>query len=116
MSIFSNLPNNLIMNIIKMNTEEELREQFKDIYINNCMCELRGLSQYAYYEDYDPSEIAGIEDAFDEKPSYYLRQVYKRRFHDRYYFSVDEPYVPNWLKKEREEDEASFIDSDSDDE
>jgi hypothetical protein len=54
-SIFSNLPNNLIMNIIKMNTEEELK--IKNSYnYNNVLDQLEELTKYTLEYSYDEEE------------------------------------------------------------
>jgi len=54
-SLFSNLPNNLIMNIIKMNTEEELK--IKNSYkYNNVLDQLEELTKYTLEYSYDEEE------------------------------------------------------------
>lgn len=49
-NIFSNLPNNLIMKIIKMNTDEEIKS-YKNMF-NKCMYELK--YEYNVKEDWEP--------------------------------------------------------------
>ena len=115
-SIFSQLPNNLIMNIIKMETdrkkEEELKQEAKYKF-EDCMTEINGLSYVYHYDPYEDIEFE--RNYYDEKAEYYLRTIFKQRFHDRYYGLTDKEYrVPNWLIRERVVERA-FMESDSDD-
>ena len=68
-SIFSNLPNNLIMNIIKMNTEEELK--IKNSYkYHNVLDQLEELTkytlEYSYEDEEDTLSMCLLEVIFDD--------------------------------------------------
>ena len=68
-SIFSQLPNDIIMKIIKMNREEELKQEAKNKF-EDCMYEMKFLPYVYHYDPYDDVEF---EKWFrDEKAEYYL--------------------------------------------
>lgn len=81
-SIFSNLPNNLIMKIIKMNTEQEEIDKNKFLFLR-CIYEIKQFSECIDREE-DGVFIARY-DKFDRGTKYYLSSAT-----GKYYPSSDE--------------------------
>jgi len=85
-SIFSNLPNNLIMNIIKMAEDERKKEEQIELnkyLFSRCIYELKSFSEYIDREE-DGVFIAKY-DKYDRGTRFYLSSIT-----GRYYDSSDE--------------------------
>jgi len=90
-SIFSKLPNDIIMKIIKINTEEFERELVKDFFSNFCLIQLRDLSakeRIIYGEDFEPPEYETFYQ-YDQPVKYYLDKA-KGIEYDPFDISSDE--------------------------
>lgn len=90
-SIFSNLPNDIIMKIIKINTEEFERELVKDFFSNFCLIQLRDLSakvRIIYEEDFEPPEHETYYE-YDQPVKIYLDKA-KGIEEDPFYTSSEE--------------------------